>query len=283
MQKCVALVTLHGMGETCKDYASPLTKFLQKNLEKSQFDRVHFENVFYQDILQPNQRNVFCRMKPFVDWMRLRRFLLYSFSDAVSIESGKERKNSVYDQVQLRIMEALDSAFTAFGNQLYPVIVVAQSLGCQVMSNYVWDSQKRARGCPPNFGIWRDGDTQREPNGSPKDRFRRLESLRVLFTTGCNIPIFVAGHGEIVAVNPLNKEFKWQNYYDEDDVLGWPLRPLSKSYCELVDDFEINVGGSLWGHLGRSWNPWSHKAYWSDRGFLDPLLECVSSQISLAE
>ena len=107
-----------------------------------------------------------------------------------------------------------------------------------------------------------------ETTGSPKDQFRRLKSLRALFTTGCNIPIFVAGHGKVVAIDPPCKDFEWRNYYDEDDVLGWPLRPLSDSYDKLVKDYEINVGG-----LFTSWNPLGHTEYWKDEDFLRQLVD----------
>ncbi|NIR38117.1 MAG: hypothetical protein GWN07_12325, partial [Actinobacteria bacterium] len=37
---------------------------------------------------------------------------------------------------------------------------------------------------------------------------------------------------------------RWVNYYDRDDVLGYPLRPVSSSYAAVVDaDVEVNVGG----------------------------------------
>ena len=127
-----------------------------------------------------------------------------------------------------------------------PVVIVASSLGCQVISNYIWDAQRKKRkGEPPKFGIWRQGAVEEECG--PQDDFRRLKSLRALFTTGCNIPLFVSGHSEIEAILPPNpnKPFEWKNYYDEDDVLGWPLRPLSDSYCRLV-------AGWLWPRYAAS-------------------------------
>ena len=278
--KNVALLTIHGMGRTRRCYAEPLMDSLRKGLGSSLSDRVYFGSVFYQNILQPNQSRVFKNMKEHVDWMRLREFLLYGFSDAASIESGKDRPCSVYDQVQERIMQALDDAFAALGCERKPVVVVAQSLGGQVISNYIWDSQKRRKGCFPNFGAWREERTKDWRMDSAENEFRCLKSLRALFTTGCNIPIFVAGHDRICAVCPPNSDFEWKNYYDEDDVLGWPLQPLSESYCELVQDHQINVGGHLLGHVLKSWNPLSHEYYWGDRDFLNPLLDFLKSLVN---
>lgn len=60
-------------------------------------------------------------------------------------------------------------------------------------------------------------------------------------------------------------DIRWRNFYDEDDPLGWPLRPLGSSYRAAVeDDVAVNAGGSLLGHLTRAWNPFSHSRYWRD-------------------
>ncbi|MNG34671.1 hypothetical protein D3C84_1212190 [compost metagenome] len=47
-------------------------------------------------------------------------------------------------------------------------------------------------------------------------------------------------------------------------MLGWPLRQLSPSYEQLVEDVEVNAGGGLVGTLIKSWNPLSHEVYWQD-------------------
>ncbi|MNE49356.1 hypothetical protein D3C80_1438690 [compost metagenome] len=90
-----------------------------------------------------------------------------------------------------------------------------------------------------------------------------MQGLQRLYTTGCNIPLFVAGHLRIEAIK-AHPDFKWFNFFDEDDVLGWPLRPLSPSYDRLVEDLAVNVGSGLVGTLVKSWNPLSHEGYWSD-------------------
>ena len=121
------------------------------------------------------------------------------------------------------------------------------------------------------FAVFR-GDL-RDPIGTtdPRDKFRRLKTLRYLFTSGCNIPIFIAGRPENkikpVTVGARGWNFRWENYYDPDDVLGWPLHPINAAYRSAVAvDKAINVGGPL-----SSWTPMSHSAYWDDRDFLRPV------------
>ena len=60
---------------------------------------------------------------------------------------------------------------------------------------------------------------------------------------------------------------EWINFYDADDVIGFPLKTLNQAYGEVVtQDREVNVGSLL-----TSWNPASHLGYWKDKDVLDPI------------
>lgn len=65
------------------------------------------------------------------------------------------------------------------------------------------------------------------------------------------------------------------NYFDRQDVLGWPLSPLSESYDDLVQDRQIDVGNYF-----SSWNPLSHLDYWGDKDFLEPLVDFLRKLIA---
>ena len=43
---------------------------------------------------------------------------------------------------------------------------------------------------------------------------------------------FVSGFDDVIPISTdkYGYKFKWINLYDKDDILGWPLKPLSKSY-----------------------------------------------------
>ena len=261
MAKKIAVIAIHGMGDTDRNYAGPLRKNLKSMLTAAQWAKIHFDSIYYQDILQDNQRKLFERSKSQLDGMFLRKFLLYGISDAAGLEYSRTIPGGVYDISQQRIFDVMGKAFQALGEQLAPVVMVAQSLGGQVISNYIWDAHKES----VLWGVWRH-----QHAGLPPDdkKFRRFETLRTLFTTGCNIPLFVGGlpRRKIKPIAKPNDEFEWKNYFDEDDVLGWPLQPLSKKYGELVEDVAINAGGFF-----TSWNPLSHTGYWTDKDFLRPL------------
>jgi hypothetical protein len=261
MPKTLALVTIHGMGDTERDYYTEFYDEIKKALGKTSWDKVIFKNLYYQEFLQGNQGDVFNRMRHQIDWMKLRRFLLYGFSDAASLEYKKGENNSPYFLTQQMIMQSMDEIFDDSGKQEIPVIILAQSLGCQIISSYIWDAEPSRQAVD---GIWSVKQDDEVAYGSPKDNFRRLRTLQRLYTTGCNIPIFVSGHKKIEAISPPIPSFKWHNFFDEDDVLGWPLKPLSPSYEKLVDDISINAGGGVTGTIVKSWNPFSHNQYWTD-------------------
>lgn len=274
MNKRAALVTVHGMGNTAHGYSKTLQKGLQKRLG-DKFQHLLIEEVLYQDILQANEDKVWQRTAPKVRWKALREFILFGFADAASLESGKEKPGSVYRLAQENIARVLLDVKRKTDDDAL-LIIIAHSLGGQVMSNYFWDANQAAN----PVGIWRHPEAfaalfnQGQPLSAEELHFMRGRTLGTFITTGCNIPIFVAAHAtnNILPMQP-NEHFRWENYYDKDDVLGWPLADLSPQYESVVKDIPVNAGQGVIGRVLKSWNPLSHTQYWGDRQVLDPLAE----------
>jgi len=272
MSHKVVILTIHGMGDTPVTYADNLKKKLSKKLG-SKWSSIYFDSIYYADIFQKHQKDIFTRIKARddIDWIGLRQFLLYGFSDAAGFERRAGQPGSPYEQVQNSILDTLDKAYDAVGPNV-KLVLVAHSLGCHVISNYIWDAQSS----DANQGAWRYGGFEDSPPNSDLDKFRRMKNLKSLNFTGCNIPIFLAGipHGRIKAISSHGKgySYKWKNYYDPDDPLGWPLKNISTrnvkgSYkFEVNEDIRVNVGNLL-----NNWNPLSHNNYWSDNDVLNPL------------
>lgn len=282
MARRLALVAVHGMGKTDKDFNRDLVSDLKDRLGKDS-QNVHFGKVYYQDILKPNEERVWNLVGRKVRWDALRKFLLFGIADAAGLESDKDGKRSDYCMAQVKIASALLEARRALdGNG--PLIVLAQSLGGQVVSNYFWDANLRNNyGKDPSVGIWKDINAYAEDISPGKSlsedevKFIRGDNLVSMFTTGCNIPIFVAAHAKsnILPFKPLAEGFEWHNFYDQDDVLGWPLSCLSDEYKKVVVDHPVNAGGGILGWILKSWNPLSHLQYWADREILDPLVSAM--------
>ena len=277
MDKSVAVIAIHGMGDTRSDFADELQSRLADRLGAASFDKVHFDTVYYQDILQKHQNAMFRAMRRReIDYIKLRKFLLFGFSDAAGLERNAGEAGSPYEQAQRKILETLDSCASELGSVTRPVVFIAHSLGCHVLSNYIWDAQKTNA----SQGVWKGIP----PAQNNTDRFRRLKTLRALFSSGCNIPIFLAGFPR-EQIKPVKTttggyNFKWHNFYDQDDVLGWPLQPMSPAYREAIyRDKEINADGGFLGKLTRGWNPLSHNGYWADKDFLKPLVTEIQKHI----
>jgi hypothetical protein len=119
------------------------------------------------------------------------------------------------------------------------VILVAQSLGCHVISNYIWDAQHAGSVVA---GIWKAPED--DLTSMEQSDFRKLKTLKRLYITGCNIPIFVAGHRPIL-----------------------PIR--------VTEDIPINAGGNVLSTLLASWNPLSHLQYWKDAEVINHIVDSI--------
>ncbi len=281
-----ALLTVHGMGETPRDYAEPLFEAVAARLGPLA-GQVDFRSIYYQDILKPNQETVWARVSDStrLHYADLRRFLLFGFGDAAGLENRKEIDGSVYELAQAAIARQLLGV--ARQDPSTRVVFLAQSLGGQVLSSYIYDAQKALTGGQVLAGVWKDVDAWAMrtlgTRLSDSDRhFMAGGSCAAFVTTGCNIPIFCAAHKQM-DIKPIARPtpgFEWINLYDPDDALGWPLQPLSPGYAELVDDRPINAGQGVVTWILKSWNPLSHSAYWGDAQVLDTLAQRLRLEIT---
>ncbi|HEY9880091.1 MAG TPA: hypothetical protein V6D29_16670 [Leptolyngbyaceae cyanobacterium] len=58
-----------------------------------------------------------------------------------------------------------------------------------------------------------------------------------------------------------NAKGEWINFYDRDDLLGYPVRNINKAYEAVVtDEQQVSVGNLLTG-----WNTLSPNGYWESR------------------
>ena len=278
MSEQVVVLAVHGMGNTPRGFANKLETKLAKKLG-SAWSNVYFDTIYYADVFQEHQTRLFNRIKANddIDWIALRRFLLFGFSDAAGLLRKANEVGSPYEKVQEIVLNTLDRAYDVVGPQA-KVVLIGHSLGCEVISNFIWDAQLKN----PKQGTWRYGGFEDSPPGSDLDKFRRLKNLKYLYFTACNIPIFVAGipQNKIKSITSSSKgySFKWKNFFDPDDPLCWPLKNLNvknekHSYkLEVNEDNAINSGGLI-----RSWNPLSHTTYWSDNDVLAPLANDIES------
>lgn len=303
----IALLCMHGMGNDDElEFQSYIAKFRQRLADRllaNRFSQIYIptSGIFYSQITQDQEDDVWEAMKNIggLDTgiirrntvNRIRRFIISGFSDALAF-SGFNGAGIAqpYTQAQVRIYNALQDIHNTCGE--VPIILISQSLGCQIMSSYLWDSQlyllnqNGGNFTIDSRSIW--GNANSHNFTGPHDDYLCLKSLKTWFTTGCNIPIFVSGFGDVRAVHNRSHgyNFNWINYFDYDDVLGYPLAPLrvlfnanstayGQSYANAVTDIQVNANDGILGGISSSWNPMSHTQYWSD----DTVLDAVANSL----
>lgn len=265
--KRLVLLTIHGMGSTDENFSADLVTGLARRLGVL-WSNVSVQPVWYSPIFQDREDRLWAAMagepRNDLDSTVLRKLFLFGFADAAAFERSAHNEPDTYMEVQRRIRQALENGYAACGEVAStPVVVVAQSLGGQVFSSYAWDAQHHKH------------IHARQISGDPGlEGFVRLSSLRHLITTGCNIPIFTAGLRRRVNFQRPNQQCAWDNFYDPDDVLGWPLRQLDPEddTYQWVRDHPISSGNFLTG-----WNPASHLGYWNDKDVLSPVAQSIEA------
>jgi hypothetical protein len=257
--KKLVIAVIHGIGSQDPEFSTTMQANINRQISAAgkNPEDVLWLPIFWADILAVKQQAYFARAQcdADLDFQRLRRFVISTLSDATaySYRHCVAEQESVYDRIHQRIRAQLESALQGGASEQTPLLVMAHSLGGHIMSNYIWDQQKSMAGA---------------------GAFENFDTLVGLITFGCNIPLFTFAYDEVKAVEfpspRLASELKplaqWNNYYDADDVLAYPLKAISPSYADTVAaDIAINVGS-----IFTAWNPASHTGYWNDSDFTKP-------------
>jgi hypothetical protein len=267
----IGVVVTHGMGSQEPGFSEPMVTELRSRLG-SRSDRVVFHELYWANALTQRENALWESMQSAkdpggnplpLDWSSLRQFVIHNFGDAVAYHRDHHQDTSAYDIVHDIISAAIGDLASAVDDPCAPTVIVAHSLGCHMMSNYLWDREHAADG----------------------DLLEGIPTLAGFVTFGCNIPLFrlsydiarpmtLPGSGLQGAARDVAR---WLNFFDRDDVLGWPMRPLFENHWDELDDnqretvrrledHEINVGS-----VTSSWNLGAHAAYWTDNDFTIPV------------
>jgi len=260
----LCIVVIHGMGSQKADYSIPMRDEINNRLGASA-SRVKWGEIYWANILEAREKAYLTTANASndLDWISLRKFMLSAFGDASAYRKTNDPNNSAYHDIHTRVR---DSIAALDDGRDTPLVVMAHSLGGHIMSSYIYDLQKGNASVQPGSGD-----------------FQQMKTLTGMITFGSNIPFFTLAYrkadihpisfpGE--ALTPAQKSrARWLNYYDPDDVLGYPLKAINQKYDQVVSrDIAINVGGIL-----SSWNPMAHQKYWTDNDFTKPVTRFLQS------
>lgn len=260
----LAAAVIHGIGTQKPGFSASMIEEINGRLGNKSAD-VTWEEIYWADILSRRQDDYLRRANRNnqLDLFSLRRFVVSALGDASAYRkttSATGNANNTYTQIHDRVRQAINHLENETGGNV-PLVVFAHSLGCHIMSNYIWDMQ--------------------QDSTSTLSNFQKMETLAGLVMFGCNVPLFVFAFdpANIIPIrfpgNALtpqqHQKARWYNFFDPDDILGYPLKPINAAYSRVVNrDYAINVGGVF-----SSWNPLSHNKYWTDNDFTRPTANFV--------
>ncbi|XXF78247.1 hypothetical protein P2318_00375 [Myxococcaceae bacterium GXIMD 01537] len=204
----------------------------------------------------------------------LRWLMMHFVGDALAYQPTPGGR-AVYDGIHVKVAEALARLRRRAGDTA-PLCVVAHSLGSVIASNFFYDLQReRVTGKPL------PGERVKAALGNSP--LERGETLAHMYTLGSPLALWTLRYPQqtfdapvTVAAPELARhhpglEGEWVNYYDDDDIFAWPLRPLSDSYRRLVRDERVSLKGPL-----LSWTPMVHPFYWADDAVMLPIAKALA-------
>jgi len=197
MPRNVAVVFVHGIFAERASYAEPMRNALVRLLPRDVQRGLRFESVFWAPEVRGHQRNFMQSVLAQTDVIdnRLRRFLIEGLGDAAAYQKTKHRENSMYYHVHGHIGRALDRINTA-NRADQPLVFIGHSLGCHIISSYVWDLNKLKQRSAASIESEPDSAIRAEwtalQRASP---FRRLDTFAGFVTLGSNMPLFTFTFG----------------------------------------------------------------------------------------
>jgi hypothetical protein len=276
MNPKIAVAIVHGVGITKPDFAEGMIEELKRRFTHGAGidagEALVFRPVYWGHVLQQPEDELWRRMRRGgdLDFTSLRRFMVSFAADALAYQPAVDEKDK-YEEIHAVYARELCWLAVNAGPEA-PLVVIAHSLGTVITSNYFYDLGKFRRLV---------GKVVRAEMSPKRTALERGETLTCLYTLGSPIALWslryddfgrpievpaaaLAGHHPA-----LRPHAGWENYYDPDDIIGYPLKTLNPAYAAAVKrDVPVNAGGLL-----TSWNPGSHIAYWTDNDVTGPVAD----------
>ncbi len=248
MTRKISIIVLHGIGRQAVDFYKELETGLIRELDALNLSECRISGFRYSDVAQPNQDTYWKSLdKKSIRMDRFREIFLYYLGYAGAYGNRPHDKNGNYRKIHCKLELFLSQELKLLTDNGM-LVVLAQSFGAYVFSNFYWDYRKRFI--------------------KPRRLKGFSERFKLFITTGCNIPVFVAGIENPEPFPRPNQKFRWINIYDKDDVMGWPLMPLGGGFNQIdfIEDRIVDSGLPLLSHMH----------YWTNRRSLKMIAGAIA-------
>ncbi|MEN8230537.1 MAG: hypothetical protein ABFS38_20420 [Bacteroidota bacterium] len=258
MNKKLGLLLIRGSGESGFDRQERFIERLERRLTQRGVNtgNIQFEIVDWYGPLQLQQESVLDRMQAANIKLKARltrKLIITNIGDLITYGGKPNFPSHGYEETHKLVHKSMVALKSKLVDNA-PLVILASSMGTEIINNYVWDRQRAVN-----------------PDPMGNSPFERFETLTGLFTFGSNLPIFAASHTidslvPIAFPSPnlqaeLLPKAVWENYYDKNDSMGYPIKALNSHYANAnVTDIQINTGGIL-----TFWNLLSHFGYWKSK------------------
>lgn len=279
----IGVIVIHGVGsqggarpKATDDltFSEDMARRVRRKLANDA-DRIAWREVFWSDILQPRQQAYLNEIRDKTNADTPRGFVMSAMSEAAAYRKTTDGSAPLYEQIHSRLELAIRDIEADIGPD-GQLLILAHSLGGHVISNYIYDLQR-----------FESRTGERRFSSS----LQNMRTVAGLMTFGCNIPVFLFGHrpDEVTPIGypgvdlPNDQQIMtwWQNFYDKQDVLAYPLGPAAPCYAKMVSDRHLR---DVPIHLGapqmQSWDPLTHGSYWDDAELIAPVAHYIGKMLS---
>ncbi|MBF2755773.1 MAG: hypothetical protein ISN29_11040 [Gammaproteobacteria bacterium AqS3] len=267
---------VHGLGKPEQDYSAPLRKRIERQ-RPDLAERLTWHSFVWYDLIAEREERLWHKLlnNSQLKEHRLRRLVLTVLATATSYQSGHRSEHGLYQTIQSHLISQLTEIEARHGD--VPIFLIGHSFGVLVLCNYIWDWQ--------HFNLI-------DKHSTP---LVRLENTIGFASLASPLPIFQLSNRNAAAIRfphprvrdffprsmewtELRRRVRWDNYFTPGDVLAYPLRELSDSYAENVnEDIAVGVSSFL------PWQPMSHLYYWSSNNVAEHVTEQISGALDALE
>jgi hypothetical protein len=272
MYKKLGIAIIHGIGNQTQDFADEMvtlikTKFAKKieHLVSDPSSNLIFQPIQWSSIFAEREEELFKNivLANDLNYQGLRKFTIHYLGDVIAYQLVETSSHN-YERVHELIGENLQILSIKAGKDA-PLCVISHSLGSVIASNYFYDLQNKQTNVTSIL--------------NELTPLEKGNTLTLFYTLGTSLPLWSLRYNNFN--RPINipsselQQFypglkgEWINFYDKDDVLGFPLRDVDETYHNAVsEDRQVNIGG-----LFTSWNPLCHTGYFKDMEVIEQIVD----------